>query len=149
MNGEFHLVNHAVNPSGQRITPMGGGNFKNFMAQAAMRSVSQSGSYGMCFRANDQALYIFQVRPSGEYRLYFLMGTEVDLVPWTRSPLLHRGGTLNLLQVSAPGSHITLYANGSKLASVEDARLSEGSIAVVAMEDGEAAASSLKVWKLP
>ncbi len=104
----------------------------------------------MTFRGTNAALYVFQVRPTGEYGLIFGSNSgEVTLVPWTQSGALRQGGSTNLLEVRAEGNQITLYANGKQLASVEnDARL-EGSIGVVAAEDGHAAASSLKVWRLP
>ncbi len=149
-DGEYHLVNHAVNASGQRITPMGGGDYHDFLAEAAMRSVSESGSYGVIFRGTNEALYLFQVRPTGQYRLIFgSTAREVMLVPWTRSAALRQGGAVNLLQVRAEGSQITLYANGKQLASVESNARLDGAIGVVAAEDGHAAARSLKIWRLP
>lgn len=151
MNGELNLMNHAVNPSGQRITPMGGGHFKNIMVQAAVRSVSQSGSYGIGFRGplGPVCCYIFRVRPSGDFELFIAETEDVVLLPWTPSTAIRKGGTVNLLQVRAQGSRITLFANGVELASVENDVLSEGSVGIVASEDGQAAASRLEVWELP
>ncbi len=148
--GEYHLVNHAVNASGQHITPMGGGDYQDFLAEASIRLVSRAGSYGIGFRGTNEELYFFQARPTGQYRLIFgSTSGEVTLVPWTRSDALRQGGAVNLLQVRAEGSEITLYANGIELASVKDNSRSDGSIALVAAENGHAAVSSLKVWKLP
>ena len=149
--GELHLINRAANSSGQRITPMGGGTHRNFMFEATMRSVSDTGSYGVFFRGADAPIccYIFRVRPAGDFQLLIAGGKDAVLWPWTASTAVHKGGAVNVLQVQAQGSRIILFANGEELASLDNGVLSEGSIGLVTSEDSHAAGSSLKIWELP
>ncbi len=150
--GEFHVVNRAVNPSGQAMAAMGGPHYKNFMLQVQSRSVGESGSYGVFFRASSQDIYVFRVRPAGEFQfmIWRLLGAvDTVLLPWAASPAIHKSGDVNLLQVIASGSRITLFANGQELASLDDDTVSEGFLGVMAAGDAHAAFSSLKVWKLP
>lgn len=151
-DGELHLVNRAENSSGQRITPMGGVDVnRNFQAETTIRSVSQSGAYGLEFRGpvGELCCYIFQVRPTGDFQFFIAAPVDISLVPWTHSEAIRQGGAANVLQIRAQDNHFTLYANGKQLISVEDDTLSDGSLGVVATENGHAAISSLKVWKLP
>lgn len=148
-SGEYHIVNKGLgNIAAQSIGP-----FKNFMLEAVMHLVGDTGSYGVAFRGKDQAAiyYVFRVRSSGKYQFVTWApgGADQVLIPWTDSDALQKGEASNRLQVKAVGKRFTLYANGQELTSVSDASYAEGSLGPVVTEDGHVAVSSFRVWALP
>lgn len=95
----------------------------------------QSAEYGFVFRyVDDENLYFFAISAEGYYSLFKrLDGQWETLVSWTQSDALNTGSSaLNRLSVLAEGSQITLYANSTPLATVEDDAFATGSIGLAA-----------------
>jgi hypothetical protein len=65
--GELYIVDHAKAEPRQRITPLSWPFYKNFMLEAAVRSVKSSGSYGICLRPSDEGLYISESARRGNF----------------------------------------------------------------------------------
>ena len=147
--GELQIANKGVgNIALQTVGP-----FRNFMLEALMHAVGNTGSYGVAFRGQDELAkyYIFRVRPAGQYQFitWAANGAEKVLIPWTEAGAIQRGEAVNVLQIKAEGSQITFYANGQQLASMQDDSYPDGSLGPVATENGHAAVSSFSVWALP
>jgi hypothetical protein len=61
-----------------------------------------------------------------------------DLLPWTRSDAVRRGGAPNELEARAVGDRLTLLVNGRQVTSVADAALVAGGVGVFVGGDGNA-----------
>ena len=82
--------------------------------------ISQTGRY-----------YVLEVGDKGEVGIWRREHDHwVDLVPWTRANVVRPGSATNELKVSAVGPLLTLTVNGTEVASVSDAALSEGTVGV-------------------
>lgn len=110
---------------------------------------------GLIFRLVDSDnFYLFSVSPQGTYSLWKKAAGEwTALLQWTPSEALERGeGAHNRLGVLAEGATISLWANETILASVEDDTLAEGvlALAVGSFEAPGVAASfdNLEVWDI-
>jgi hypothetical protein len=146
-DGEFHIVNKGAD----NIATMTAGNFKDFRLLAQMRSVDESGSYGVAFRGQDASAsyYIFRIRPEGQYQLIKWSPDKQDkLIAWTDSTTIKKGQSLNQLEVIAQGTQISLSVNNEQLANIMDTSFADGSVGPVATEDGHAVVSMIKVWQL-
>jgi hypothetical protein len=147
-DGELHLINQGVG----NVTAMTDGNFKDFRLQVQMRSIGDSGSYGVEFRGQEtlSSYYIFRIRPGGQYQLIKWSPSQPDtvLIPWTNSTVINKGQLPNLLEVTALGSQISLSVNNARLADIMDTSFTEGLVGPVASEQGHAAVSTMKVWEI-
>ncbi len=148
-NGEFHYV---LKTTGSAHSGMWG-MFKDFIAQIEARAVTDAVPYGLFFRLdNPPGGYYFKVRPTGQYMLSKWLPAdqkkpETVLVEWSDSGAIKKGQAVNLLEVIAQGTQITLLANGEQLASTTDATFSVGVIGMTVGE-GHAVFDNLKVWDL-
>lgn len=148
-DGEYH----AINIGGNNITAWRENSLQDFIAQAQIRAIGESGSVGLVFRGqtNPSRYYIFRIRPAGQFQLVkwpeslFL---NPVIIPWTDSAAIKKGDVTNELEVFAQGTQITLRANGQQLASVADDYFPQGSLGPVATEGGHMAMSNIKVWAL-
>jgi pSer/pThr/pTyr-binding forkhead associated (FHA) protein len=95
---------------------------------AAQEEGPNNNGYGILFRFQDRDnFYRFDISGDGFFLLSkFYNGEWVTLVPWTASSAINVGQTTNLLTVEAVGSQISVYANDTLLAEVEDDALTEG-----------------------
>jgi len=148
--GEYH----EVNKENGSIAGTCEGTFKNFILQAQIRLVGNNGAYGVEFRGNNDTphFYIFMIHPDGKYQLIKwdqIQSNNATLIPWTASPAIKQGEAANVLQVIAQETRLTLFANNQQLASITDASYPEGCVGPVALEEGHAASSTVKVWELP
>jgi len=96
---------------------------------AAQEEGPNNNGYGILFRFQDRDnFYRFDISGDGFFLLSkFYNGEWVTLVPWTASSAVNVGQATNLLTVEAVGSQISVYANDTLLAEVEDDALTEGS----------------------
>jgi hypothetical protein len=149
-DNEYHLV---AKGSGS-IATTNDGDFKNFILQAQMRLSGEKGAYGVVFRGTNKqgntAFYIFEIHPDGQFRLsYWSTMSDKTLIPWTESAAIKKGEAINILEVIAQDSRLTLFINSQQLASFVDNALKTGSAGPVALEEGHAVVSTIKVWELP
>lgn len=81
----------------------------------------------------DDRLYRFEINPaSGQYALILQNGRTITrLIDWTAAPAILTGQQPNRLRVTARGSTITLYANGTRLATKDDATLKAGNVGML------------------
>lgn len=95
---------------------------------AAQEAGPNNNGYGILFRFQDRDnFYRFDISGDGFFLLSkFHDGEWVTLVPWTASSAINVGQTTNRLDVEAIGSQISVYANGSLLAQVEDDAFTSG-----------------------
>jgi pSer/pThr/pTyr-binding forkhead associated (FHA) protein len=96
---------------------------------AAQEAGPNNNGYGVLFRFQDRNnFYRFDISGDGFFLLSkFHDGEWVTLVPWTASSAINVGQATNRLDVEAIGSQISVYANDTLLAQVEDDTFSEGS----------------------
>ncbi|GAB4526462.1 MAG: hypothetical protein Kow0063_00750 [Anaerolineae bacterium] len=95
---------------------------------AAQESGPNNNGYGILFRFQDRNnFYRFDISGDGFFLLSkFHDGEWVTLVPWTASSAINIGQATNQLEVKAIGSQISVYANGTLLAQVEDDTFTKG-----------------------
>jgi hypothetical protein len=108
---------------------------QNFVYQVTLTIVSGSEG-GMLFRGNKDtgAYYLFRIDRSGYYALDLYNGnTYTLLTSGTSTAILTGTGESNDLTVLADGHVLSLFANETYLASVNDATLSSGQIGVAAI----------------
>jgi len=80
--------------------------------------INQSGQY-----------YVLEVSDRGELGIWRREGGSwVDLLPWTPSEAVRRGGEPNELTARADGTRLALLVNGVQVASLEDTVLGEGGV---------------------
>ena len=146
--GEFHIKNESAG----NIATMTAGDFKNFKLEVLMRSLDNSGSYGVVFGVQDDAAlyYLFRIRPSGQFQLIKWSQAQPDLVliPWTDSPAINKGLVSNQLDVVVVGTQIRISINNEQVAELMDTNFAHGSVGPVATEQGHAVINSMKVWEL-
>lgn len=83
--------------------------------------------------------YSFNISGDGYYSIQKMESNSFsDLVEWTESSAIHKGGETNRIQVICHGSTLVLVVNGEKLAEVIDETYSEGDIALAATTYEEA-----------
>jgi hypothetical protein len=149
-DGELHLVAKGEG----NIATLYDGDFKNFILLTQMRSIGNTGVYGVVFRGKHSppTFYIFQLNLAGQYQLIKWSQTQDQndiLIPWTTSDAIKKDQATNELKVLAQESQITLYVNNQQLASIADKSLTNGVAGPVAAEQGHVAVSFVKVWELP
>ncbi|MCL4303704.1 MAG: PD40 domain-containing protein [Anaerolineae bacterium] len=96
--------------------------------EARLEDGADTNGYGLLFRFQDREnFYRFDISGDGYYLLSkFIKGEWITMADWTASPFINKGKAANILKVSAFGPHITVWANGQQLASVEDDSLTHG-----------------------
>jgi hypothetical protein len=96
----------------------------------------QYNAYGVSCRMSLENQYMFHITGEGFYRIYLYSAEEdasVFLVDWTESPVIKTGqDEVNHLTVICQGEDLSLSVNGQLLASVTDATLSGGDVALTA-----------------
>jgi hypothetical protein len=111
--------------------------------QARFRKVGgpSGGGYGIIVRDLDPgqrdgvnqegSYYVLEAGDRGEYGIWRREGNRwIDLIPWTPAPSVRPGGVSNELTVIAVRERLRLAINGSMVAEVSDATLSEGGIGI-------------------
>ena len=117
-----------------------------------LQSVAKSGGpsddhYGLLCRYEKDEFYYFAVSSDGYYAI-FRMDPDGTLAPLTgramlRSSAIHVDGTDNRLVASCQGSTLTLYANGERIAQVEDDTLTDGDVGMAA---GTVSRGGTSIW---
>jgi hypothetical protein len=91
--------------------------------------------------------YVLEAGDRGEVGIWRRDGDHwTDLLPWTRSDAVQRGGAPNELEARAVGGRLSLLVNGREVASVADGALVAGGVGVFVGGDGnQVAIDSLQV----
>jgi signal peptidase I len=132
---------------------------RDVVVRAIFRKVGgpPGGGYGLIVRdqgpgprdGRNQAgwYYVLEAGDRGEVGIWRRDGDHwTDLLPWTRSDAVQRGGAPNELEARAVGDRLRLVVNGREVASVADAALVAGGVGVFVGGDGnEVALDSLQV----
>jgi uncharacterized repeat protein (TIGR02543 family) len=104
---------------------------------ARLLAGGNAAAYGVSFRPAYSNCYAFLVSSAGTYSVgKFFQHNWYALQPWTASSYIATGGNANRLKVVCKGTTIEVYANGQKLASVNDVSLTSGYIGLVAQPSG-------------
>jgi hypothetical protein len=105
----------------------------NFYLETSVTASACAGRdrYGIIFRVPDVRVnegYLFAFSCEGKYSIWYWNGEkEIDLVDWQPSDQILAGaGKMNRIGIRANGNQLSLYANGSLITTLTDARLSEG-----------------------
>jgi hypothetical protein len=105
----------------------------NFYLEASVTMGACGGRdrYGLIFRVPEVSVdegYLFAFSCEGKYSIWYWDGEkEMDLVDWLPNDKILAGeGKTNRIGVRANGNQFALYANGSLITTLTDARLSEG-----------------------
>jgi hypothetical protein len=73
--------------------------------------------------------YVFEVGDRGEFGVWRRDEDHwVDLIPWTPSDAVRKGGETNSLTLRAEGARLTLIVNGTTIATVTDPALPGGRV---------------------
>lgn len=143
--GVFHMKLPKTNDTEAVLMPRH--IYTNFSVQSVMWDNSDTSvgsvSQGLVFRASDAShYYALMIDPrNGQYSLRRQDDPDKvsELIPWTPSPLIKQGKEKNTLRVDANGNTLTVYLNGSLLATHDDDTYKQGMIGmVVANIDAEA-----------
>jgi Domain of unknown function (DUF4388) len=105
------------------------------------------GGYGIIVRdqapvpqngtSQDGRYYVLEAGDKGEVGIWRRDGDHwVDLLPWQKSNAVRSGTASNELSVRAIGNRLTLFVNGSQVASRDDATLANGGVGVFVGGDG-------------
>ena len=128
-------------------------NFSNFAYQVTL-IVDQGDQGGIIFRANNakSQYYLFRVGTDGSYTLERYANNQVTTLSSGFSIAIATGtGQSNTLAVIANKSRISLFANATYIASVNDSTLTAGQIGVVALDftlPTDVEFSNAQVWTL-
>lgn len=137
-------------------TPQGAEKVSDFLLEVEVDHVSGplENEMGIIFRRGDDAFYYYRISSDGYYALSRYNNGKWDpLVKWTPSAVLETGPqSRNLLGVLANGASLTVLANDTPLATVEDRALAGGAFALAAgtgAERGvEVAFDDLYLWQI-
>jgi hypothetical protein len=138
--------------------------YGNFAYEVNM-AINQGDCGGIVFRAKSQAMYYFVICSTGTYRLVRYLGDSqgsVMLIPGSSSSADPTSAAINTglavnntIAVEARGTHIDLYVNQAKVASIDDASYSSGYVGVIAKSLSDAAShptdvvfTNARVWNL-
>jgi LPXTG-site transpeptidase (sortase) family protein len=103
-----------------------GGGYGVIVRGSVGDGINQSGSY-----------YVLEAGDRGQIGIWRRDSDRwVDLMGWTDSGAILQGDQTNTLQMWAVGTRLSLWANGSEVASVFDDALSSGGVGVFAGGDG-------------
>lgn len=93
------------------------------------------GNFGLVCRSVDiDNMYTFDITNDGWYSISKLKDQEwTFLVPYTESSAINQGDAWNTIQVTCVGDTLSMWVNGTFLASVVDSDLKEGDVAFSAV----------------
>ncbi|MDQ2906029.1 MAG: protein kinase [Chloroflexota bacterium] len=110
---------------------------------------------GLTFRSNGSQGYDFEITGQGNFflRRYDSSTQFMDIIPLKKSKAILQGGQKNTLTVTADGSDLKLYINGTFVGEQQDSTYSNGGLGFVAgtlapTPAGEAAFAHLQVSKI-
>jgi hypothetical protein len=89
----------------------------------------------LCRYQDNDNFYLFSISSDGYYSIGKYKNGEFSFIHDNGqgySNLIHQGKTTNRLRIDCEGTTLTLYANDSKLATVEDADFTSGDIGLMA-----------------
>jgi hypothetical protein len=132
-NGEFHFTVWRTNFTGNAWIQLGGlAAHYRMEVQAWKVGGPDMNNYGLLFGGqNDRDYYTFRISDSGSYRVAKQVeGQWVELVPWTETAFVNRGG-LNFLGLRVEGTEITACLNGQALSTVNDPMLKSGRVGII------------------
>lgn len=96
-------------------------------------------AYGIVFRFNGNAYYVFVISGDGQYYAEYSDGTnDTTLLPWTQVPDIKQGKQTNHLKVIAIGDRIELYVNGALVGVTRNNQIASGQIGLVAVSFDQA-----------
>lgn len=122
---------------------------------ASPRTCSGRDRYGVIFRTDSEAGYLFGFSCDGEYSLLKWDGeTSTKLVDWKSSTdILAGSNQTNRLGLMVRGNQFALYANGSLLTEAKDSSYDEGGfglfIGAQDTEDFKVQVAQVDYWELP
>lgn len=97
-----------------------------------------SACYGLTFRSQEDAYYLFKVCEDGRYTVLLQAdGKWYTLIDWTVTRSIQYGQP-NTLMVKGSGSHFEFYINGVLVNEMENSRLKKGHIGIaIDVDQGE------------
>jgi len=110
-------------------------------------------SWGIIFRADDDAFYAFEISADGYVQLsVWTPGDWNAIYDWALCAAIRPMGQTNALRVDAHGTSFALYVNDVLVTQVTDSTLSSGSVGFIVETwddpDGGAWFDDLEVWTL-
>lgn len=132
-NGEFTLKIIDTQTDAWSTYPLELGDV-SIEVDARKASGTDVNNYGvMCRYQDPDNFYFLQMGSDGTYAITrYLNGENSTLVDWTNSPDVRKGDATNHIRVDCVGDILSLYANGTLLASVQDNNLASGKFALAA-----------------
>jgi len=154
-NGQFHVRVDAPRMVSWR-EPQDAEKVGDFLLEVEAAHVSGplDNEMGVVFRRVGNTFYYFKISSDGYYALSrYDNGQWESLIKWTPSAVLETGAQArNLMGVLASGASLTILANDTVLATVEDPTLASGTFALAAgtnTENGvEVAFDDLTIWQV-
>jgi hypothetical protein len=95
---------------------------------------------GLMCRYSGADYYFFMITHDGYFGVGVFAGGQAVLLGQSEMqfhPAIHTGVNINHLRADCVGEALTLYANGQQLASVQDARLKDGDVGLLAGTFGQ------------
>lgn len=146
-NGQY--VMNYQNDEGKVYWAWTGESFSDFTytIKGSKMSGPEKWGYGIIFRVqNIDNGYEFGASGTG----YYYLGKVVDgqyqnLIDWTENSSINKGNASNIFQVTAKGSSISLYINGTLLTTVNDSSFLSGKVGAVSYAQVVTAYDDLKV----
>jgi Tol biopolymer transport system component len=110
---------------------------KDFVASVEITHVEGNPlePFGLIFRARTDEYYLFQVDETGRAAFYIYTQDKYTAL-MERSTSAVKIGEANEITIHAQGSHFTFYINKTKITEIEDDRLFDGYVGVLASPSG-------------
>ncbi len=113
--------------------PLANGQDFTLSVTGMMDSVNKYIGWGIVFRGSEGNLYLFRITKDGRYALEIVEGgVRGELIEWTTHSAVIQDAP-NRLTVTADGSTVELYINGTLLETLTDAELGGDLIALAVM----------------
>ncbi len=95
---------------------------------------NDNNAYGvMCRVQSDDDGYILRISGDGYYAIHRVVDGEFQpLVDWTTTDVVNLGNATNHIRAICDGPNLILFANGQRLAEVQDSLYTSGDIALTA-----------------
>jgi len=156
INGAYQIVLNELEPERNNIALSWGSIqnliFDNYIIRARMRVLQADviARYGLWLHYQDDFNFVFfGVENTGRYRVARFQTTYTELAPWTNSPQVQTGSSVNEMIVEVQGGMYTLKLNGETLITTSDTAFSEGRVAFFCYAESVPATchlEELEVW---
>jgi hypothetical protein len=139
INGQFEADGYHIRNAHINYAPVTIPANVNISVDAASVE-SQSGSYGIAYRATDDRahLYVFWITHDGYWGV--MNAQTGPVVASTKTSAIHTGyGVFNHLEVRASGRHFTFFINGVQVGSASDGAYASGGAGLTVESIGQEA----------